>query len=100
MVNVIRFYKTPGLNASETKDRHQKLEKLCSDGLGIKGITTETCFYVETQESLTDQEILQIRWILANVLDPNSLTDISRLPLRPDDRSIFFEIGPRYHTTF
>lgn len=93
MANVIRFYKTPGLSASVVSEKINILQELTS--AEIKNITTESCFYVETQEKLTDKEILQIRWLLAPVLLPDNLTDVSRLPLKPDSKSLFFEIGPR-----
>ncbi|ODN01910.1 Phosphoribosylformylglycinamidine synthase [Orchesella cincta] len=93
MVNVVRFYRTPGLSPSVTAEKQKALQKLSP--AEIKSITTEVCFYVETQELLADKEILQIRWVLAPVLSPNNLTDVTKMPLRPDSKSLFFEVGPR-----
>jgi hypothetical protein len=94
MVNVIRFYKTPGLSAGATSGKTAIINQI-AEPITVKTLTTEACFYVETQDRLTDNEILQLRWILANVLDPNSLTDVSRLPSNPNERTLFIEIGPR-----
>lgn len=90
---MIRFYRTPGLSPSIVSEKQKSLQKLSP--AEIKAITTEVCFFVETQGFLQDKEILQIRWLLAPVLLPDNLTDITRLPLRPDSKSLFFEIGPR-----
>ncbi|CAG7828435.1 unnamed protein product [Allacma fusca] len=93
MVQVIRFYKTPGLSASAVTEKNKIISAVSS--LNIKTLVTESCFYVETQENLKDHEILKIRWVLAHVLTPDALTDVSRLPLQPGENSLFFEIGPR-----
>jgi hypothetical protein len=93
MVNVIRFYKTPGLSPHIEADKLKALTKLSP--IRIKGISTECCFYVEIQSTLTDKEILQIRWVLAPVLNPDLLTDVSRMPFTTDQNSLFIEIGPR-----
>ena len=94
MVQVIRFYKTPGLSTSGVTEKINTISKISS--IPVKTLTAETCFYVETQDKLKDQEILQIRWVLGHVLNPVALTDVSKLPLRPDEKSLFIEIGPRY----
>lgn len=93
MAKVIRFYRTPGLSPSVTAEKQKRLQKLSQ--AEIKQITTEVCFYVETQGYLADKEILQIRWLLAPVLLPDNLTDVTRMPLKPDSKSLFFEVGPR-----
>jgi len=94
MASVIRFYKTPGLTASVTNEKKTIINKVTSP-LTIKNLSTESCFYVEIQEKLTDKEILQLRWILSNVLDPNSLTDVSRMPISLNDGYLYLEVGPR-----
>lgn len=93
MARVIRFYRTPGLSPSVVAEKQKSLQKLSV--AEIKAITTEVCFYVEAQGTLADREILQIRWLLAPVLNPDNLTDVTRMPLKPDSKSLFFEIGPR-----
>jgi len=93
MAKVLRFYKTPGLSPYVESETLQTLAKLSS--IRIKALSTESCFYVETQETLTDKEILQIRWVLSPVLNPNQLTDVSRLPLNPEPNCLLIEIGPR-----
>lgn len=94
MVNIIRFYKTPGLSSSATNEKFNVISKLICPAT-INKITTETCFYVETQTILTDQELLQLRWILANVLNPDTLTGVTRLPDTVHERALLIEVGPR-----
>ena len=90
---VIRFYKTPALSASALTEKINVISKITP--FPVKNIVTEACFYVETQENLKDLEILQIRWVLAHVLNPDALTDVSRLPLQHKENDLFVEIGPR-----
>jgi phosphoribosylformylglycinamidine synthase len=94
MVNVIRFYKSPGLSTSLTNEKFNLLAKTV-EPLKLKKLTTESCFYVEIKENLLDKEILQMRWILTNVLNPDILKDVTELPLEADDLSLLVEIGPR-----
>lgn len=94
MASVIRFYRNPGLSSSATGVKSGIINKAAAPAT-VKALTTESCFYVEIQSKLSDPELLHLRWILSNVLNRNSLTDVSKLPINTDERSILIEIGPR-----
>ncbi len=95
MASVISFFRSPGLSPHIENDKLKAVEKLCS--VRIKSMQTESTFYVETQSTLTEKEILQIKWVLAPVLNPDLLTNATRLApsQKLDKNSIFIEIGPR-----
>ncbi len=56
------------------------------------GVGFEYCFYIETSELLTDDELKTLRWLLAETFEPDRYSDGSLLEA---DNQHIVEVGPR-----
>lgn len=85
---ILKFYKNPGLKSSQLKS---KLENLVEISNLINDIGSELCYYIESKNSLNEEQIEILKWILSSPFEPNQLVDSSAFK---DDRLVV-EIGPR-----
>lgn len=75
-----RFYKKPLLSEAKAAGLSVKL--------GVKGIRTEKVFCVESLKELSKRELENLRWLLADIYEPNNLSRKSFLG------SEAIEVGP------
>ncbi|KAL0104733.1 hypothetical protein PUN28_016396 [Cardiocondyla obscurior] len=90
-MTVLRFYKTPGLKAGQLK---KKLQKITEIETSVTNLETESCYYVEVLESLQEDEIRILKWILSSPCDQESLRCDSVFD-DTQDHAVVIEIGPR-----
>lgn len=90
-MGIIRFYKVPGLKSGQFKNKFNDLKHISNL---IIGLETELCYYVEIKESLNEEEIKVLKWILSSPIEPNNLKSHSVFDEELDNYLIV-EIGPR-----
>nr|XP_003704098.1 PREDICTED: phosphoribosylformylglycinamidine synthase [Megachile rotundata] len=88
---IIRFYKIPGLKSGQLKNKFNDLTHISNL---ITGLETELCYYVEIKESLSNEELKVLKWILTPPLEPDNLKNNSIFDEELDSYLII-EIGPR-----
>ncbi|XP_036143975.1 phosphoribosylformylglycinamidine synthase isoform X3 [Monomorium pharaonis] len=59
---ILKFYKTPGLKIGQLKNKLYKVSQIEASVIDLK---TELCYYVETLESLHEDEVRVLKWILS-----------------------------------
>ena len=69
---MLRFYRKPALSDSAVKQIRFKTEENLK--VKIDEITTEWCFYVETNEMLNNQELATLKWLLAETFESENLS--------------------------
>ncbi|XP_025074546.1 phosphoribosylformylglycinamidine synthase [Pogonomyrmex barbatus] len=90
-MGILKFYKVPGLKTGQLKSKLHKVSEIVSS---IIDLETELCYYVETVESLEENEVQILKWILSTPFQEEYLrcnsvfNDIQ-------DHAIVIEIGPR-----
>ncbi|MBI5026066.1 MAG: phosphoribosylformylglycinamidine synthase [Nitrospirae bacterium] len=104
---MIYRYRRPAL--SETKRRN--LLSIVRERVSpeIEDIQTEYCFYIESAEALTPEEIDALRWLLSETFEPENFSDKSFLTrhsslvtepaLSLSKGHCLFEVGPRMNFT-
>ncbi|XP_078050163.1 phosphoribosylformylglycinamidine synthase [Augochlora pura] len=90
-MGIIKFYKSPGLRSGHLRNQYNSLVLLSQS---IIGLDTELCYYIETKESLSDEELKLLKWILIPPFEKHSLKSDSVLDHKSDG-SLVIEIGPR-----
>ena len=58
-------------------------------------LKTEKCFYIETSAPLTPEELLILRWLLAETFEAELTSEKSRIAKLRKEGSQIVEIGPR-----
>lgn len=89
-MGILRFYRTPGLKTGQLKN---KLRKITQIETSVIALETETCYYVETTDSLNEEEVRTLKWILAPPFERECFRSSSVF----DDVQVatVIEIGPR-----
>ncbi|XP_017886861.1 phosphoribosylformylglycinamidine synthase isoform X2 [Ceratina calcarata] len=90
-MGITRLYKSPGLKPGQVRNKCENLKRKVAQ---ITDLQTELCYYIETNESLTEEESKVLQWILSPPLTSNDLKDTSIF----DEKSsncLTIEIGPR-----
>ncbi|XP_018377307.1 PREDICTED: phosphoribosylformylglycinamidine synthase [Trachymyrmex cornetzi] len=85
---ILKFFKTPGLKTGQLKN---KLHKVLQIEASVTSLETELCYYVET-ESLEEDEVQVLKWILSPLLEGECLRCDSMFS---DTQNHVIEIGPR-----
>ena len=86
---LFHFYRTPALSPA----RKKRLLNLLRESVfpQIKGLETEFCYNVQTQEALSEREIELLTWLLGETFEVNQFGLDSFFP----ERGISLEVGPR-----
>ncbi|MCH8821144.1 phosphoribosylformylglycinamidine synthase [Patescibacteria group bacterium] len=90
MTQLVRFYQQPALNRWREGQLEEKARSLGIDGLSI---SSEWCYYLELEESLTEADYELIRWLLAEMFEPDNFGETTFLTGKE-----VVEIGP--HLSF
>ncbi|XP_076642903.1 phosphoribosylformylglycinamidine synthase isoform X1 [Halictus rubicundus] len=90
-MGIIKFYKSPGLKSGQLKNKFSSLHQISNS---IVGVETELCYYVETKESLSDEESKLLKWILIPPFEQHCLKSVSVFDEELDG-NLIIEIGPR-----
>ncbi|KOX70064.1 Phosphoribosylformylglycinamidine synthase [Melipona quadrifasciata] len=90
-MNIIRFYKVPGLKSGQLKSKFNSLIQITNL---ISGLETELCYYIEVKEPLSTEELKVLKWILTPPLQPQSLKNFSAFNEKSSN-CLVIEIGPR-----
>jgi len=88
---ILKFYKTPGLKIGKLKS---KLHKVSQIEASVTDLETELCYYVEILESLSEDEVQILKWILSPTFEEEYLRYNSMFNDTQDHATII-EIGPR-----
>ena len=92
-------YRTPALSVYQTAGLLTSARQAVSPA--IHGIATEYCFNIASDGPLGADEMLLLRWLLAETFEPRQFSDKSFLsadasPLKPH---VVLEVGPRMNFT-
>lgn len=94
-MNLIHLYRRPALSEGKKRELLSTIKKRVSED--IEDIETEYCFNIESIESLTDEEIIILRWLLSETFEPENFSEKSFL--HPSASSLILEFGPRMNFT-
>ncbi|XP_011156621.1 phosphoribosylformylglycinamidine synthase isoform X2 [Solenopsis invicta] len=86
---ILKFYKAPGLKTGQLKN---KLHKVSQIEASVTDLETELCYYVETLESLQEDEIRVLKWILSPIFEGGLRCDSV---FNETQSATIIEIGPR-----
>ncbi len=86
---LFHFYRTPALSPARKKRLFNSLQE--SVVPQIKGLETEFCYNVQTQETLSERVIELLSWLLGETFEVNQFGRGSFFP----ERGISLEVGPR-----
>lgn len=89
-MTIQRFYKSPGLLSGQLANKHQAVTKVSSL---VDSLKTELCYYVESTQPLTGDQVQRLTWLLSppfqlKNLGTSSFGDIA-------DHDVIIEIAPR-----
>ncbi|XP_017762082.1 PREDICTED: phosphoribosylformylglycinamidine synthase [Eufriesea mexicana] len=90
-MDIIRFYKVPGLKCGHLKNKFKNLTQITHL---ITGLETELCYYIEIKEPLNEEELKTLKWILTPPLELHSLKSSSTFD-ENSNNYLLIEIGPR-----
>lgn len=90
-MSIIKLYKVPGLKSGQLKS---KLNNVVQVSSAVNGLETELCYYIETKESLNEEELKLLKWILIPPFEQDSLKDCSVFDGKLNG-DLIIEIGPR-----
>ena len=86
---MLQFYRQPALSASAIEQALSVASlKLNID---LREMTTEWCYYLQTNEDLTPEEFAKLTWLLSETFEPNNFCTQSFL----NQHAQVLEIGPR-----
>lgn len=88
---ILKLFKHPSLKPNQLKCKLEKLSKISGS---IKDVDAEYCYYIESKETLKEQEVATLKWILTAPFGEPQLTDHSALKQKDD--AFVVEIGPRF----
>lgn len=87
MTQLVRFYQQPALSRWREGQLKEKARSLGVDGLLI---SSEWCYYLELEESLTETDYELVRWLLAETFEPDNFGETTFLTSKE-----VVEVGPR-----
>lgn len=90
----MHFYRTPAMNQHEAQTLLSKIK--VKTGIKAASIKSEFCFNIEAKESLSDDEVSILRWLLSETFEPERFSQKSFLASSPD---LILEVGPRLNFT-
>jgi phosphoribosylformylglycinamidine synthase len=96
---LFRLYRTPALSSFQTDGLlHAVRQEVFR---GVHGIETEFCYNIAALSSLTADEMLLLRWLLAETFEPEKFSARSFLAADASHPRpyILFEVGPRMSFT-
>ncbi|MFA5072823.1 MAG: phosphoribosylformylglycinamidine synthase [Nitrospirota bacterium] len=89
-------YRGPALSPYQTTELLAATQKISNE---IRKIETEFCFNIETEYSLTSDEMRLLRWLLAETFEPEQFSDTSFFPKNSQALHLILEVGPRMNFT-
>ncbi len=104
-MSLLHLFRKPALSQAGKNELLSAARQKISPN--ISDIETEYCFNIQAKETLTDDELGLLRWLLAETFDPENFSDKSFLnnthstsPLTNDGTNgIVVEVGPRMNFT-
>ncbi|MBS13252.1 MAG: phosphoribosylformylglycinamidine synthase [Gemmatimonadetes bacterium] len=84
---ILRLYRSPGLAESHSQSISQRFASQTGRTVDL---TTEVCYYIQSEKSLTEADTEKLRWLLAETYEPDQLSPESLL-----DVVEYVEAGPR-----
>lgn len=94
-MTILRYYTSPAFSDHKS---NEILEKLKNIHQNVETIETELCYHVELKsgcESLNNEQIDALKWLLTPPLHPGNFTFQSILNQSQNNRCLI-ECGPRY----
>lgn len=88
---ILKFFKHPALKPSRLKC---KLDRLVRISDSVVDVDAEFCYYVESRNPLSKDQVATLKWILTAPFGDPELNDDSALQQKKD-KSVVVEIGPR-----
>jgi phosphoribosylformylglycinamidine synthase len=104
-MSLLHLFRKPALSQAKKNEllfmARQKISPIISD------IETEYCFNIQAKETLTDDELGVLRWLLAETFEPENFSDKSFLNSPPATspltngraNGVVVEVGPRMNFT-
>ena len=92
-MSLLHYYRAPGLSHAASLSLLQNARERVAPG--IRAIDTESCYNVEAEAALTDQEETQLVWLLSETFQPHRFGPRSYL----DGAGLLIEVGPRMNFT-
>lgn len=94
---LLRMYRAPALSSYKKNVLLKAVrEKISPD---IQDIETEFCFNIDASETLTNEELNILRWLLSETFEPENFSSESSLTASPPLSAMVFEVGPRMNFT-
>jgi phosphoribosylformylglycinamidine synthase len=91
------MYRAPALSSYKKNVLLKAVrEKISPD---IQDIETEFCFNIDASETLTNEELNILRWLLSETFEPENFSSESSLTASPPLSAMVFEVGPRMNFT-
>lgn len=94
-MTILRYYTSPAFSDHKSKEILEKLKKIHEN---VEALETELCYHVELKsgcESLSNQQVDALKWLLTSPLYPGNFTFQSILNQSQDNHGLI-ECGPRY----
>ena len=91
LMNLIHFYRTPILSASEHNALLASVQSSISKDM--REIKTEYCFNIAVTETVSTDEIKMLTWLLSETFEPAHFSDVSFLD--SSGHATILEVGPR-----
>lgn len=98
-MNLIHFYRQPALSHSKKRELLSVVKQNIFPS--IEDIKTEYCFNIEITETLTQDELEILCWLLSETFEPKNFSDKSFLTRHPSPVTgcCLIEVGPRMSFT-
>lgn len=94
---LLRMYRTPALSSYKKNVLLKAVrEKISPD---VQDIETEFCFNIDASESLTDEELNTLKWLLSETFEPEKFSEKSFFADSYQPSASVFEVGPRMNFT-
>jgi phosphoribosylformylglycinamidine synthase len=90
------FYRMPALSEGAVRRLKEQINSISEED--VLKIETEYCFYVQSEELLTEDEVSVLRWLLAETFQLEGFSTESFLE-RETENSLLIEVGPRMNFT-
>jgi phosphoribosylformylglycinamidine synthase len=98
-MTIFHLFRTPALSAYQAAGLLAVAQEKVSPA--IRGIETEFCFNISSDNTLTEDEMQLLRWLLAETFEPKNFSHQSFLT-RPSSLAphpLILEVGPRMNFT-
>lgn len=91
--SITRLFRTPGYTENKTKEILLKLQE---KHVVVINLQTELCYHIERiGETIDQNELSMLKWVLQDPFHPSNLTNNSAL--KPSSSTILIEVGPRFN---